>query len=120
MLRSSGELQVPLYLLAIDISSILIITVGQMMNETKSISSTVTEEQHYYGSLIAKGIVFGILHVLTGPDHLGALVTLSANVETFKAFIVGVGWGIGHSFGLLLVGTILLLAFANTTTGKVR
>ena len=53
------------------------------------------------------------MHVLTGPDHLSALATLSANVpNTQHAAWLGIRWGIGHSTGLLLVA-ILLLAFNN-------
>jgi hypothetical protein len=45
---------------------------------------------------------------LTGPDHLSALATLSANVGNCRAFSLGVRWGVGHSTGLLLVGIILI------------
>lgn len=51
----------------------------------------------------------GIVHVLTGPDHLSALATLSANVGNFNAFWYGVKWGIGHSIGLIVVGSIFIL-----------
>ena len=51
----------------------------------------------------------GIVHVLTGPDHLSALATLSANIGNFQAFWYGVRWGIGHSVGLILVGSILII-----------
>ncbi len=73
-----------------------------------------------YGQLIGKGILLGMLHVLSGPDHLAALVALSANVGKCWAFSVGVGWGIGHSTGLLVVATILLLSLTDTATGTVR
>ncbi len=84
------------------------------------VNVTSTDHQLNVGQLIGKGILFGMLHVLTGPDHLGALVALSANVDTCRAFSVGVGWGIGHSTGLLVVATVLLLSFTNTATGQVR
>jgi hypothetical protein len=45
---------------------------------------------------------------LTGPDHLSALATLSANVGNCQAFYLGVRWGLGHSTGLLLVGVVLI------------
>jgi hypothetical protein len=45
---------------------------------------------------------------MTGPDHLSALATLSANVWGLQAFWLGIRWGIGHSAGLLLVGGIFL------------
>lgn len=52
----------------------------------------------------------GIVHVLTGPDHLSAIATLSANVDNrVSAFFLGVRWGIGHSTGLLLVGCIFIV-----------
>lgn len=54
----------------------------------------------------------GIIHVLTGPDHLSAIATLSGtNIERNtrrSSFMLGVKWGLGHSFGLLLVGGILI------------
>ena len=51
-----------------------------------------------------------MVHVLTGPDHLAALVTLSANVKNrWEAFYLGAGWGIGHSTGLLLIAIIFLV-----------
>lgn len=49
------------------------------------------------------------MHVLTGPDHLSALATLSANVDSNTAFFLGIRWGIGHSTGLLAVGVVFIL-----------
>jgi hypothetical protein len=46
---------------------------------------------------------------LTGPDHLSALATLSANNDSRTAFFLGVRWGIGHSTGLLTVGIVFIL-----------
>lgn len=52
----------------------------------------------------------GAVHVLTGPDHLSALATLSANVRSvLQAFCLGVRWGLGHSTGLLIVGIVFIL-----------
>jgi len=54
------------------------------------------------------------VHVLTGPDHLSALATLSANVgSSLQAFVLGVRWGVGHSTGLLLVGIVLIVITRN-------
>jgi ABC-type nickel/cobalt efflux system permease component RcnA len=50
---------------------------------------------------------FGCVHVLSGADHLSALATLSVG-SRFKAFSLGIRWGLGHSSGLILVGGILL------------
>jgi len=77
----------------------------------------------------------GTLHVLTGPDHLSALATLSStdlgsrtkqreDLSTtprgcdFRAFLLGVRWGIGHSIGLLIVGGILICIQEGTTGGE--
>ena len=51
----------------------------------------------------------GVVHVLTGPDHLSALATLSAVSDFCTSFFLGVRWGLGHSTGLLLVGIILIV-----------
>ena len=77
----------------------------------------------------------GILHVLTGPDHLSALATLSSTDLgprtkqreasstalkgcDFRAFLLGVRWGIGHSIGLLIVGGILICIQEGTSDGE--
>ncbi|OEU23035.1 hypothetical protein FRACYDRAFT_178407 [Fragilariopsis cylindrus CCMP1102] len=51
----------------------------------------------------------GVVHVLTGPDHLSAIATLSVNLGNCRAFFHGVRWGIGHSIGLIVVGTIFIV-----------
>lgn len=60
--------------------------------------------------------VLGIVHVLSGPDHLSALATLSANVgHVRQAFLLGIRWGIGHSTGLLTVAVVLILSSRPST-----
>ena len=59
-------------------------------------------------TLVVTGIGLGFFHVLTGPDHLSALACLCASQTWLKSFFLGLRWGIGHSFGLLLVGSILI------------
>jgi len=64
--------------------------------------------------LVSTGILMGIIHVLTGPDHLSALATLSGTTPTarthpLEGFLLGVRWGLGHSIGILCVGTTLIL-----------
>ena len=61
-----------------------------------------------------------MVHVLSGADHLSAVVTLSANVPYKRAFLLGVRWGLGHSFGLLLVGTIFIAITVPTTSDEVE
>ena len=50
------------------------------------------------------GGTLGIVHVMTGPDHMTALVQLSCGAR-FKGFWMGLRWGLGHSAGLLLMYT---------------
>lgn len=64
-------------------------------------------------SIAGIGLGFGTIHVLTGPDHLSALATLSANEgDAKKSFWLGVKWGVGHSIGLVVVAVVLLAATA--------
>ncbi|GMI24212.1 hypothetical protein TeGR_g1991 [Tetraparma gracilis] len=63
---------------------------------------------HSFWDVLGKGCAMGVVHVLTGPDHLSALCTLASN-GSCKAFVYGVRWGLGHSTGLLLVAAVLLM-----------
>lgn len=67
--------------------------------------------------LINTGILMGMIHVLTGPDHLSALAALTGtNVSSggtrLQAFLLGIKWGIGHTLGLVAVGGTLIAASA--------
>lgn len=59
-------------------------------------------------SVIGPALAAGILHVLLGPDHLAAIMTVSA-CQGSAAIWYGIRWGVGHSVGLLLVALILWL-----------
>lgn len=58
-------------------------------------------------SLILKGISMGLIHVLAGPDHLSALAALAVGTS-YKSFVLGFRWGIGHSTGLIVVAIIFI------------
>ena len=49
----------------------------------------------------------GFVHVLSGPDHLSALATLSVGTS-WKSFWLGIRWGLGHSTGLVIIAVIFL------------
>lgn len=49
------------------------------------------------------GLAAGAAHVVTGIDHLAALLPLSVG-RRWAAFRAGVRWGLGHSGGVLVVG----------------
>ena len=62
-----------------------------------------------YSSLIGTGTLLGTVHVLSGPDHLSALMTLSVG-GSWRAFALGARWGCGHSLGLVIM-TVVFFTF---------
>jgi hypothetical protein len=56
----------------------------------------------------AAGLVAGLLHVLSGPDHLAAIAPLAADTSR-GVWRAGFVWGLGHTGGVLLVGALALL-----------
>lgn len=63
--------------------------------------------QNHDWDLIVTGLSMGLLHVLAGPDHLSALAALAVGTS-YKAFVLGFRWGIGHSTGLVVVAIIFI------------
>ena len=59
------------------------------------------------GKLIGLGLSLGVVHVLTGPDHMSALATLSVG-SRLKAFSLGLQWGLGHGGGLFVILVLFL------------
>ncbi len=51
------------------------------------------------------GLLVGLVHVISGPDHLSAIAPL-ASVERHRVWAVGLRWGLGHSLGVVIVGLI--------------
>lgn len=49
------------------------------------------------------GVVAGVLHVLSGPDHLAAVLPFAVGGRR-QALRVGATWGLGHGLGVLLLG----------------
>jgi hypothetical protein len=49
------------------------------------------------------GFVYGLAHVLSGPDHLAALAPFTVD-RPKRALLVGLQWAIGHSCGVALIG----------------
>src|SRR5438045_8548520 len=56
---------------------------------------------------IFTGLLAGILHVWSGPDHLGAIAPLAVR-RPGKSWMPGVRWGIGHSAGVAVIGLLFL------------
>ncbi|KAH7487618.1 uncharacterized protein KRP23_1581 [Phytophthora ramorum] len=57
--------------------------------------------------IVATGLLLGLVHVLTGPDHLSALIVLSAG-SSWRSCQLGMRWGCGHSTGLIVVTACFL------------
>jgi len=63
------------------------------------------------------GLAAGLLHVFSGPDHLAAVPPLAlgengsreAGAVRVEGWRVGLQWGIGHTTGMLVIATLLLL-----------
>jgi hypothetical protein len=59
-------------------------------------------------TVILTGLLAGILHVISGPDHLAAIAPLTF-ASWRRAIAIGFRWGLGHSSGVLFVGLLALL-----------
>src|SRR2546426_1662395 len=57
---------------------------------------------------IFSGLVAGLVHVFSGPDHLAAVAPLSVS-QRKQTWAIGFRWGLGHASGVVLVGLISLL-----------
>jgi hypothetical protein len=55
------------------------------------------------------GSLLGMRHALE-PDHLAAVSTLvTGERNSYKAAFLGICWGLGHTFALIAVGTVLVI-----------
>ncbi|TMW61119.1 hypothetical protein Poli38472_013582 [Pythium oligandrum] len=70
------------------------------------------------GHIIGTGVLLGVVHVLTGPDHLSALAAMTTN-SSWKAFALGIRWGCGHSLGLIIMALIFFAAGRSFDLNKV-
>ena len=63
------------------------------------------------------GLAAGLLHVFSGPDHLAAVAPLALSEKSagqagrfrVEGLAAGLQWGVGHTAGVLLIATLLLL-----------
>jgi hypothetical protein len=54
------------------------------------------------------GLAAGLLHVFSGPDHLAAVAPLASDADR-SHWKAGLQWGVGHTAGVLLIASLLLL-----------
>ena len=57
---------------------------------------------------ILAGGAAGLIHVLSGPDHLAAVAPLSLNKDR-QPWRTGLQWALGHCAGVMLIGLLALL-----------
>eukprot|EP00301_Raphidiophrys_heterophryoidea_P021986 c624_g1_i1.p1 GENE.c624_g1_i1~~c624_g1_i1.p1 ORF type:complete len:350 (-),score=56.38 c624_g1_i1:43-1092(-) len=57
--------------------------------------------------LCGLGLLMGVVHVLSGADHICVLAALSVN-GSWRAFFLGTRWAIGHSLGLFIVAVVFI------------
>jgi ABC-type nickel/cobalt efflux system permease component RcnA len=48
-----------------------------------------------------------MLHVITGPDHLAAVIPFAIESKK-KAWKIGLSWGIGHLVGMMFIGGLFV------------
>ena len=53
-------------------------------------------------------LMASILHVITGPDHLAAVIPFAIESKK-KAWKIGLFWGIGHLLGMLAIGILFII-----------
>jgi hypothetical protein len=58
--------------------------------------------------IILAGIVAGLIHVFSGPDHLAAIAPLAMKRQR-GAWLTGLRWGMGHASGVGFVGVLSLI-----------
>jgi ABC-type nickel/cobalt efflux system permease component RcnA len=56
---------------------------------------------------VLTGLLAGVVHVLTGPDHLAAVAPIAADSRG-RAWSAGLMWGIGHSSGTWLLAAVAI------------
>mmetsp|Transcript_20030 Transcript_20030/g.27732 ORF Transcript_20030/g.27732 Transcript_20030/m.27732 type:complete len:1098 (-) Transcript_20030:197-3490(-) len=55
------------------------------------------------------GAIAGVLHTLTGPDHLAALAPLTIGRSRAQSTLLGGLWGMGHNTGQIMFGLVFLV-----------
>lgn len=57
---------------------------------------------------IGTGLAAGLVHVVSGPDHLAAVLPFAVDAPK-RSLKLGVYWGVGHGLGVILLGLAFLM-----------
>mmetsp|Transcript_14680 Transcript_14680/g.20273 ORF Transcript_14680/g.20273 Transcript_14680/m.20273 type:complete len:230 (+) Transcript_14680:247-936(+) len=68
-----------------------------------------TENLILPGGPLVAGFAAGMLHVVSGPDHVAALAPLAVR-NRLHAMRTGAVWGAGHGTGVLILGSLGIFA----------
>ena len=55
--------------------------------------------------LLITGALAGVVHVLSGPDHLAAVAPMAVDARR-RGWVSGWTWGVGHASGVVLVAVL--------------
>lgn len=59
------------------------------------------------GLPLVVGFTYTVMHVITGPDHMAAVLPMAIENKK-KSWGIGLSWGFGHLVGMLLIGMLYL------------
>lgn len=68
-------------------------------------TDTHTEESMSMFLAGLSGVVAGSTHVVSGPDHLAAVLPLAVEGR-WRAAATGAWWGVGHAVGVVVLGVV--------------
>lgn len=57
---------------------------------------------------LLSGVLAGLVHVLSGPDHLAAVAPL-AMADRRRGWLAGCTWGVGHTSGVVAIAALAVL-----------
>lgn len=58
--------------------------------------------------LLITGALAGVVHVLSGPDHLAAVAPMAVDARR-RGWVSGWTWGVGHASGVVLVAVLAVV-----------
>eukprot|EP00241_Pyramimonas_parkeae_P000237 CAMPEP_0114238112 /NCGR_PEP_ID=MMETSP0058-20121206/7751_1 /TAXON_ID=36894 /ORGANISM="Pyramimonas parkeae, CCMP726" /LENGTH=1132 /DNA_ID=CAMNT_0001350201 /DNA_START=391 /DNA_END=3789 /DNA_ORIENTATION=+ len=79
------------------------------LGETTAVGAPAAHGPYQAIRSAGAGLLAGVLHTLTGPDHLAALAPLTIGRSRAQSTILGGLWGCGHNTGQILFGLVFLV-----------